>query len=175
MNRCSNIVGWLLLTLLAESLAAQQCSNVSDVDFRNSVVQLKPTQDWPLSRLRFRYGVFDEQEESKGTSVIDWRYEIEKETIVNPAPQTTIRFLEILRDHMSGTGSFTCLVGFSCSQGKMKNVFQQCGEFMKVVSLTPQNRQLEFETPKWSDPPSIKTKRSFTWNSTSGSYVQRPN
>jgi hypothetical protein len=165
----------VLMLILVGSLAAQKCSHISEIDFRNSVVQLKPNQDWPVTELRFRHGIFDEREESVGASGVDWRYEIEKETTVSPAPQTTIRFLEILRDHMSGTGSFTCLVGLSCSQGKVKNVFQQCAEFMKVGFLTPQDLQLEFETPKWSDPPSVKTKRSFSWSSSSNTYIQQTN
>lgn len=177
INCWLRLLGGFVLLVLSGSLAAQQCSDIGDVDFRNATVQLKPIQDWPLSKLEFHNGAFDEKDGRNGESAGNWRYEIEKDTILDPTPQTTIRFLQILRDHVSGTGSFTCLVGFSCSQGKVKNVFQQCGELMKVESLTPQSLQLEFAERKQSDPyccPSIKTKRSFVWDPSSSTYVEPP-
>jgi len=164
-----------LLFGLAGGLAAQPCSDITRIDFRNSTIRTKQTGGILDSEFSFRKGVFNEMEEPGG-SIVDWHFEITRDTIVHPAPNTTIRFIGISGNHLSGSGSRDYLIGFLCSDGAIENIFQQNGEGMRVIALGPPSLQLRFYVVKESDPhccPSEQKDIWFSWDAASGTYVEK--
>ena len=162
----------VLLLAFTDNVAAQRCSDITTVDFRNSTVTSVRDVDEPLG---FRDGVFDEMAPRSPSGPVEWRYEIAHDTTVHPDPQTTIRFIEMFKDHLSGTGSWEYLIGFRCSDGVVRNVFQQAGEGMRVVSLSPDTLHLGFVVWKQGDShanPSGEKDRWFSWNTSSNTYVE---
>jgi hypothetical protein len=152
--------------ILVGGAAAQQCSTIFAVDFRNSNIRTSADGD-----LRFRPGVFESRDPS---GIAQWRWEIRRDVTVTPLPDTKIRMLEILGDHLSGTGSRTYLIGFRCADGAIKQAFQEEGEGMRVMSLSSEKVTLKFGVWKRSDPhccPSGEKTVQFIWDSAKQTYV----
>src|SRR5664279_4658528 len=97
------------LLFVAANVGAQPCQEISAVDFRNGVIEIQSTPKGLDGPFRFRNGVFDETEVPGG--VVEWRFQISKDVIVNPDPHTTIRFIQISGDHLSGTGTRNYVLG----------------------------------------------------------------
>lgn len=163
----------ILLLVLTGSIAAQRCSNIASVDPQNSMIRTKQTRGILDSEFRFRNGVFDEMEEPSGT-IVDWHFQIVRDTLVRPEPHSTIRFIGILGDHLRGTGSRAYLIGLRCSGGVVENMFQQAGEGMRVISLSPHSLQLRFSVWKEADAhccPSAERDVWFSWDAALQTYV----
>jgi hypothetical protein len=146
--------------------AAQRCEEISTVDFRNATIR---AADHGV--LRFRNGTFDSME---SPGVVMWRWQIHRDETVAPAPGVSVRFLEILGDHLSGTGSRTYLIGFRCVNGAVQQVFQQAGDGMSLISLAPRKVTLRFGVWKKSDPhccPSGNKTISFSWEADKQTYA----
>jgi hypothetical protein len=161
----------VLLLAVTNTVAAQHCSDIATVQFRNSVVTSVHDVDEPL---KFKNGIFDGTPYSPSSGV-EWRYEIVRDTLVRPDAQTTIRFIEMFKNHLNGTGSWKYLVGFRCSGGMVTNVFQQAGAGMQVVSLSPDTLHLRFPLWKPADSqasPSGEKDTWFSWNTASHLYVE---
>lgn len=172
MRLATHAIIAVLLLAFPDTIAAQRCSDIATVDFRNSTVTGVRDVDEPL---RFRNGVFDELATLSPSRAVEWRYEIVQDTTVHPDPQTTIRFIEMFKNHLAGTGSWEYLVGFRCSDGVVKNVFQQHSEGMRVVSLSPDTLHLRFAMWRKEDShasPSGCRDTWFSWNTSSHTYVE---
>ena len=65
----------------------------------------------------------------------EWKAEIEKDTIVRPAPDAVVRFLLIDNSHETGSGWHYYLIGFRCSGGKLEQVFLRDGMSLTVDRL----------------------------------------
>jgi hypothetical protein len=163
----------IFLLGLSSNAASQRCSDIGSVDFGNSTIQLKQSAEVLDSEFRFQNGVFNKMEEPPGS--VSWRFEIIRDTIIRPDPNTAIRFVGIFGNHLTGTGSRDYLIGFRCSGGIVKNVFQQAGEGMRVISLSPHSLQLRFGVWKEADAhccPSSEKNVRFTWDAGSGTYIE---
>ena len=162
----------MLLLAIPDTLTAQNCSDITTVDFRNTTVTSALGIDEPL---KFRNGVFDELAPQSPSWQVEWRYEIVRDTTVHPDSQGAIRFIEMFKNHLAGTGSIEYLIGFSCSDGMVRNVFQRHGEGMWVVSLSPDTLHLSFAVWKLGDShaaPSGHRDAWFSWNAHSNTYIE---
>jgi hypothetical protein len=174
MRLASHAITIVLLLAVPDSIVAQHCSNITTVDFRNSTVADVRDVDEPL---RFRNGVLDELATlgPSAAAAVEWRYEIVRDTTVRPDPQTAIRFIEMFKNDLAGSGSREYLVGFRCSDGVVKNVFQQHSEGMRVVSLSPDTLHLRFAVWTQKDShasPSGSRDTWFSWNASSRTYIE---
>ena len=173
MRAASSAIIALLLLAFTDTTAAQHCSDIATVDFRNSTITGVRDVDPPL---RFHNGVFNETNGPPTSPFpVEWRYEIIRDTTVRPDPETTIRFIEMTKYHLAGTGSWGYLVGFRCSDGMVENVFPQADEGMRVVSISPDTVQLRFAVWKPSDshasPLGVRD-TWFSWSPSSHHYIE---
>jgi hypothetical protein len=158
----------VLLSVVACNALAQQCSDIANVDFRNSKVTVPQEGEY-----RFRNGVFDELERPSG--LVDWHFEIVSDKIVRPDPHTAVRLIQISGDHVRGTGTHNSVIGFRCSDGFVKDIFQQTGEGLAIQSASSEGLQLRVPVWKKGDGhccPSAEKDTWFTWNAHSGTYVE---
>ncbi len=87
-----------------------------------------------------------------------------------------IRFIQISGDHLRGTGNRNYVLGFQCADGNVKNIFEQEGEGLMLVSATSDIVQVSSPVWKSSDAhccPSEEKKTWFSWDKVSGGYVEK--
>ena len=157
----------------------QACSDIEKVDFKNHVVVAKVRDttitgdDASAITFRFRKGIFDEGDVVDGKFILDFRSTIESDIVLHPAPQIAIRFLEIFQNHIGGSGSLNYLLGFRCLNGRIRQVFQQSGNGMQVLHLSPTDIRLRFGV--WKDDPqccpSLEKESRFAWDGATGIFV----
>lgn len=85
----------------------------------------------------------------------------------------SVRFIEINGDRLTGNGTFQYVIGFRCRKGVVRNVFQQEGEGVGIVNLSPESVVLSFAVWKPSDPhccPTEEKKVWFSWDAVGGTY-----
>jgi hypothetical protein len=174
MRRMSDCLRFLLVPCLfvAVDVAAQRCQDISAADIRNEVVETRAAPGVLDQQFRFRNGVFDELQPD-GT--VMWRFQISKDLTGHPAPHTTIRFIQISGDHLSGSGTRNYVMGFRCTDGLVKNVFQKVGEDLTLVSVSADILQLRAPIWKSSDAhccPFGEKDTSFAWDGRLGIYVE---
>ena len=163
------------LLFVAADVAAQPCHKISAVDFRNGVIEIQSTPKVLDEPFRFRNGVFDETE-LPGGGAVEWGFQSSKDLTVHPVPRTTIRFIQISGDHLRGTGTRNYVLGFQCADGNVKNIFEQEGEGLMLVSATSDIVQVSSPVWKSSDAhccPSEEKKTWFSWDKVSGGYVEK--
>jgi hypothetical protein len=157
----------VLLSVVARNALAQRCSDIANVDFRNSKVTVPHEGEY-----RFRDGVFDELEQPDG--LVDGHFEIVSDTIVRPDPLTAIRLIQISGDHVRGTGTRNSVIRFRCSDGFVKDIFQQTDEGLAIQSVSSQGVQLRVPVWKKDDAhccPSAEKDTWFAWDAHSCTYV----
>lgn len=173
----------LVLVSAGPTGSASQCRDISKIDFANRTVVLSSVRSRPTlgegpsaasappQIFHFQKGVSLENDgdtSPAGThpAAPDWRTTITQDVTVRPKGSSAIRFLTLFRNHLTGTGSWVYLVGFACSGGHIRQVFQKSGVAMRVVQVSP--TQLQLSAPVWkrSDPaccPSGRKKLIYDW------------
>ncbi len=144
------------------------CHDVTGLDFKNLTISNRIHHN--TQQLAFKDGVAlnydDPEKEKSGTP--DWRAEIKRDTVVHPAPGISVRFLLIHQDHLTGTGWNWWLVGYGCSNGRLRQVFSCDGLSLKIERLDDSgivvSKLLKYGSP-------IETHRSYIWEKTQLMYV----
>ncbi len=144
------------------------CHDVTKLDFKNLTISNRIHHN--TRQLAFKDGVAlnydDPEREKSGTP--DWKAEIERDTVVHPAPGSSVRFLLIDEDHLTGTGWNRWLVGYSCSNGHLRQVFSRDGLSFEIERLDNSgsivSKLLTHGSP-------IKTHWSYTWEKAQSEYV----
>jgi hypothetical protein len=162
----------ILILVSASSMAwTVQCTNIAKVDFANRTLTV--AKQGAKQVFHFHQGVAFEYEEP-GNDKPDWQTTIQQDVVVKPLPSSTVRFLTLYRNHLTGSGSWTYVVGLACSQGRMRKVFQASGMFMKVGQISP--KLVEISMPVWkpSDAlccPSAHKELRYAWDPQTHRYA----
>jgi hypothetical protein len=111
------------------------CQDVTKLDFKNLTFSNGIHHN--TRQFAFKNGVaqyYDDPEIQK-SGPPDWRAEIERDTVVQPSRGTAVRFLLIYQGHLTGTGWIYWLVGYSCVNGRLRQVFSRDGLSLKIERL----------------------------------------
>jgi len=172
----------ILVSICATALAAQ-CTDIAKVDFANrtltgagipqTAAPGKSTFSSPAAEqvFHFHHGV---SLEYKGGKKPAWRTTIQQDVVVKPERSVTIRFLTLFRNHLTGSGSWTYLVGLACSGGRVQQVFHSSGMFMRVAKISPERVQVSMPVWKPSDPaccPSARKELRYPWDPKTHRYT----
>jgi hypothetical protein len=137
----------VLLNVLSPFCGAQSCDNIQKVDFRNMRIviadknadqnELTTYNNAPTGKYHFnmRHGVAHhwdggDVEDPSFLDYVDkerppdWEAKITQDKVVNPSGSAGIRFVRIMDLHLTGTGAWFYILGFTCDAGKLKRVFQ---------------------------------------------------
>jgi hypothetical protein len=178
----------LILLAVCTIASAAECIDISKVDFANRALvvggvqqAVTPGESTLSGRaakqvFRFRHGVSLEYEGGNNKKP-DWRTTIQHDVVVRPEGSRTVRFLTLFRNHLTGSGSWTYLVGLACSGGRIQQVFQSSGVFMRVAKITPKLVQISMPLWKPSDPaccPSARKELPYTWDERTHRYTLTP-
>ena len=144
----------------------QRCDAVMKLDFENLPVHTA------RRKFAFRNGVavnFDlPPERSDRESPPDWKARIEKDTVVQPAPDVVVRFLLIHDSHVTGSGWRYYLTGLRCSSGKLQEVFHRDGLSLGIERLDSTSIIISLNgTPG----DAVRKRWSYTWDRSASKYV----
>ncbi len=161
----------LILIWVGPSRALAQCTDIAKVDFANRALTVTTSQAKQV--FHFRHGLSLEFEAGKGKTS-DWQTTIRQDIVVKPQGSGDVRFLTLFRNRLTGSGSWTYLVGLQCSGGQIRQVFQSSGELMQVIKVS--RKSVLISTPVWkpADPaccPSARKELRYTWDSRTRRYA----
>lgn len=110
------------------------CQDVTRLDFKN--LTISNTIHHNTRRLAFKDGIaLTYDDPMTKNSSPDWKAEIERDTAIHPSSGTTVRFLSVHESHLTGSGWNYWLVGYSCSNGQLRQVFSRDGLSLKIERL----------------------------------------
>lgn len=141
-----------LAGILRPMAGAEQsgCREISLVDFRNRVIvarrETRPlfyglfNGPAPGGPIRLRDGRSYDWDLTPGDSgrkpPPDWLTEIDRDVVVRPPRSGAVRVLSLTRTHLTGTGSFTYIFGFTCQEGVVRKIFEASGQGIKLGTAT---------------------------------------
>lgn len=166
------LISVFLLTLLPSMTLAAGCTDIAKVNFANRTIVIGGNGQVSEQVFHFHHGVALEFE--GGDKRPDWRTTITRDVTVKPEASKGIRFLMLFRDHLSGSGSWTYLVGLACSGGRVRQVFQAGGVYMRVIEISPERVQVSKPVWKSVDPvccPSESKELCYAWDARKRHYV----
>jgi hypothetical protein len=114
----------LIIALIAVTTASaqQRCEDITKLDVRNQTI-----------RTAQRTFVFHEGIALNQDGPLElWKAAIEKDIVVEPAPNVVVRFFVIHDSHETGSGWRYYATGFRCSGGEMHEVFHRDGLSLTV-------------------------------------------
>jgi hypothetical protein len=165
------VLGLMFLTAAAE---AQSCTIIESVGFKNAVVQTGPHGIRPARTFRFKGGTAWNGDSDPAAH--DWQASIKRDLVLRPEPGYTVRFLTVLDTHVADGATELYVLGFECEDGKVKRVFDEAGERMRVERLSGREIVLAFTTqqdpPKQGDIVDVRRVR-FSWDVSRHAYVRR--
>jgi hypothetical protein len=124
----------------AQPPGPQPCSDIAQIDLNNLTIATKGSGFGEI--FEFRDGIAHRHDGSYNPSdPPDWEARIEKDQTITPSPGVKVRFVSFLDDHLTGTGTWSHVVGFRCSpanrnpRGHMETVFDQGGLSLELKKL----------------------------------------
>ncbi len=154
----------LMIDFARDDEPVTSCHDVTRLDFKNLTISRGKRI------FAFKDGVAHNYEipEIEKSGPPDWNAEIERDTVVHPIPDVTLRFLLIKDSHLTGTGWNFWLVGYSCSNGHLRQVFSRDGLSLEIERLDNSgivvSKLLKYGSP-------IKTRWSYIWEKAQSKYV----
>ena len=143
-----------------------RCDDVTKLDFRNLIIRTAQRTFACHNGIAVNYDSPPEQDAEH--SQTDWKAEIEKDSIIEPAPNVVVRFLLIHDSHGTGSGWRYYAMGLRCSAGKLQEVFRRDGLSLRVDRLDSTAIRIGFNvTP--SEP--IRKHWSYSWDRNASKYV----
>jgi hypothetical protein len=115
-----------MITLPGATAAILHCDDVTTLDFGNLTIASG------TRKFVFKDGTALNHDAKGDSSDADWKAEIARDTVVQPAPGVTVRFLLIHDSHMTGSGWRYYLLGYCCSNSKLQEVFRRDGLSLEV-------------------------------------------
>ena len=112
--------------------SAIRCGDITRLDFRNLTIHSGSRT------FAFNNGTaanYDSPPESEQDRKPDWRAEIERDTVVQPDPNVSVRFLVIHDSHETGSGWRYFISGYRCSDGELREVFHRDGLSLTIDRL----------------------------------------
>ena len=142
------------------------CDDVEKLDFRNLTIRTAQRTFDFHNGIAVNYD--DPTEADKEHFPPDWKAEIEKDSIIQPAPDVVVRFLLIHDSHETGSGWRYYATGLRCSGGRLQEVFHRDGASLSVDRLDSTTISVGLNvTP--GDP--IRKYWSYTWDRDRSKYV----
>ncbi len=145
---------------------AVRCDDVTKLDFRNLIVRTAQRMFAFHNGIAVNYDSRLEQDAEH--SQPDWKADIEKDSIIQPAPNVVVRFLLIHDSHETGSGYRYYATGLRCSGGKLQEVFHRDGLSMRVDRLDSTTISIGLNVTSGE---SIRKHWSYTWDRNSDKYV----
>src|ERR1700730_14904332 len=116
---------FLAVIAVAAAIAQQECEDVTKLDVRNQTIRTAQRTFAFHDGIAVNYDSPPDQDAKH--SQPDWKATIEKDCIIQPAPNVVVRFLLIHDSHETGSGWRYYATGLRCSSGEMQEVFQRDG------------------------------------------------
>jgi hypothetical protein len=158
----------------AAAADAQSCTIIETVGFKNGVVEAGPHGIRPERTFRFKGGIAWNGDADPAAH--DWQASIKRDVVLRPEPGYSVRFLTVLDTHVADGATVLYALGFECEDGKIKRVFDEAGDRMRVERLASGGIVLAFTTqedpPKKGDIVDIRRVR-FSWDTSRHAYVRR--
>jgi hypothetical protein len=158
-----------IIAIMAAVASAQRCDDVTKLDVRNLAIRTA------LRTFAFHSGIAvsddgyrDPPEQDPGSSQPDWIAEIEKDSIIRPAPGIVVRFLLIHDSHQTGSGWRYCATAVRCSHGKLQEVFHRDGASLSVDRLDSTAISVGLNTVPGKP---VRKHWSYTWDRSVSKYV----
>ena len=149
------------------------CGSIYDIDFRNHLFLTREPGNKGIGtkgKLVLKEGRYDEL---NPLGTVEWLVEIEQDFVIQINDSELLRFIITFNMHHGGTGSFSRLFIFRCSDKRLEEIFQSGGEGMRVYQL-PENRlKLTFGLWIVRDAHCCPSKRKvpiYRWNSKQNKY-----
>ena len=165
------LVSVFMVGFLPSIALAARCTDIAKVNFADGALAVAGIHQ-TMQIFHFHHGV--SLEYAGGDKKPDWRTTILHDAVVKPEASRAVRFLTLFRNHLTGSGSWTYLVGLACSGGHVHQVFQSAGVYMQVVRISPMLVQVSMPGWKPADPtccPSAKREVRYAWDARSHRYV----
>src|ERR1700690_1235377 len=113
----------LLMVIFAAAAVAAGCEDVTKLDVKNQTIRTAQRT------FAFHEGIalnYDSPRAQNGKHPQpDWKAAIERDSIIQPAPNVVVRFLLIHDSHETGSGWRYYATGFRCASGAMQEVFHR--------------------------------------------------
>ncbi len=138
------------------------CDDVATIDFKNLRISLG------RRIFAFQNGVALNHDMPDASGPPDWKAEIERDTVVQPAPGLSVRFLLIHDSHETGSGWCYYLVGYCCSSGRLQEVFRREGLSLSVDRLDSSRVSVGLNTIPGKP---VRNHWSYTWDRAKSRYV----
>jgi hypothetical protein len=186
----------VLLNVLSLFCVAQSCDDIQKVDFRNMRIvvageradqnELTTLYNAPLGKVHFnmRHGIAHHWDggdvEDPGfldyvdkDHPPDWEAKIVQDKLANPSGFLAVRFIEIFDLHLTGTGAWFYVLGFTCDAGKLKRMFQFTSMYASLKSLKDDSFTIKQHVWQRDDPeagPSAMRWLHYQWLPEKGRY-----
>lgn len=142
------------------------CDDVTKLDFGNLIVRTAQRKFAFHNGIAVNYDSPPNQDTEH--SQPDWKAEIEKDTVLQPAPDVTVRFLLIHDSHETGSGARYYATALRCLGGKLQEVFHRDGLSLRVDRLDSAAISISLHvTPERP----IEKYWSYTWDRKTSRYV----
>jgi hypothetical protein len=174
-----NAVGIILFVAFSASVRSQSCTDIRRFDFRNSTIHVGESDTNELQALynaprglaltfylRDGVGLTYDFPQSNPKAP-DWRAELTTDREAHPEPKLWIRVIELVDDHLTGTGTWRYVLAFSCENGHLIRKFQFSAEGVFLEHLDDKTLQLGQGIWVPSDShadPSHRRTLTFKWN-----------
>ncbi len=143
-----------------------RCDDVTKLDFRNLIVRTAQRTFTFQNGIAVNYDVPPDQDAEH--SQPDWKAEIVKDNVMQPASNVVVRFLLIRDSHETGSGWRYYATALRCSGGKLQEVFHRDGLSLRVDRLDSTMIGIGLHVT----PGQPKEKHwSYTWDRNTSRYV----
>jgi hypothetical protein len=156
---------------IGERALAIRCGDITRLDFKNLTINSGSRT------FAFDNGTaanYDSPSDPERDRKPDWRAEIERDTVVQPDPKVSARFLVIHDNHETGSGWRYFISGYQCSDGELREVFHRDGLSLAVDRLDSDG--INVSSIVGANPTTgqkIRKRWSYTWDRSRSRYVIR--
>jgi len=110
-----------------------------------------------------------------GLITCDWDYSIKEVGVLQPGAGTELRMVQVVRNHLTGSGASSAFVAFQCQEGRIAQTFSReftYGGHFETLSVTAFALTAGYWLPK--DPmccPSYHKRMVYRWDASTKKYA----
>jgi hypothetical protein len=140
---------WLVMFVLsAFSIPAwtQICADVQSFDFRNATIQTASHDEGShrgAESFHLRKGVAFISDDPDSLKFHDWRVDLLVDRTVHPDSSTWVRVIVLVKDHLTGTGTWSYVMAFGCQKGSLVRIFEYSSEAVELKHLDDEKLELD--------------------------------
>ncbi len=148
------------------------CADINRLDFRNLTIR-SGTRTFVFKGGTATHS--DSPSEPGQNRTPDWTAKIERDTVVQPEPGTSVRFLVIHDNHLTGSGWRYYISGYRCAEGALSEVFHRDGRSLAVDLLSSDGIDVSSLVGVSPTPAQeIRKRWSYIWDRGRSGYVLSP-